>query len=433
MRNGVIEDVGADRDRAGRCHRHRRRGLTVYPGLIDMANASAVDDARRPRRPARPGGAAGGAAARARADARGTRAREARELPRGRTSRPRATCARGRRDAAARVGRHHERARGAVAGLVTGQSALDQRAWRRADDPQISTIADYRRGLVVVKSPVALHVSIHGRRRGGGGGYPGVAARHDRVRPPGVLRRAVAARRARVLRAAQRRPRPVIEPVLDALAPALDASCRSRSTRIRREIARARAREGVQPRSDHRRRRRSRRGRRRTSRRPAPRDLLAELPDARRRPARRRRWRRAVAARPPTKRRSGADPRASERAEGPGRAREGDVPFAFTSGGLQDLSLLRPQRRAHRQGRRPARPTPPSRAHRRRRAAWPASPNRLGTIEKGKIANLVVTEGDCSDGTRIRHVFIDGRPVEIDTAEPAGGRGRGRATTPNER
>ena len=52
--------------------------------------------------------------------------------------------------------------------------------------------------------------------------------------------------------------------------------------------------------------------------------------------------------------------------------------------------------------------------------------DRLGTIEKGKIANLVVTEGDLFDNGRIRHVFIDGRPVDIDVpAAASGARGRG--------
>ena len=51
--------------------------------------------------------------------------------------------------------------------------------------------------------------------------------------------------------------------------------------------------------------------------------------------------------------------------------------------------------------------------------------DRLGTIEKGKIANLLVTEGDIFDNGRIRHVFIDGRPVEIDVPT-AGSTGRGR-------
>jgi imidazolonepropionase-like amidohydrolase len=50
--------------------------------------------------------------------------------------------------------------------------------------------------------------------------------------------------------------------------------------------------------------------------------------------------------------------------------------------------------------------------------------NRLGTLQRGRIANLVVTDGDwLADETRIRHVFIDGRPVEIDLADAAGADG----------
>ena len=53
---------------------------------------------------------------------------------------------------------------------------------------------------------------------------------------------------------------------------------------------------------------------------------------------------------------------------------------------------------------------------------------RLGSIEPGKIANLIVTDGDLfGEDTAIQHVFIDGRLVELvesedtateDTAEP---------------
>ena len=52
---------------------------------------------------------------------------------------------------------------------------------------------------------------------------------------------------------------------------------------------------------------------------------------------------------------------------------------------------------------------------------------RLGSLEKGKIANLIVTDGDLfEDRTRVLHVFVDGRKVETEPAAPAGGRGRGR-------
>jgi len=49
---------------------------------------------------------------------------------------------------------------------------------------------------------------------------------------------------------------------------------------------------------------------------------------------------------------------------------------------------------------------------------WPAEilgvKDQLGTIEVGKIANLTVTRGDLFDrNSRIAHVFIDGRPIDI--------------------
>ena len=57
---------------------------------------------------------------------------------------------------------------------------------------------------------------------------------------------------------------------------------------------------------------------------------------------------------------------------------------------------------------------------------WPATifgvENQLGSIETGKIANLTVTRGDLFDrNSRVAHVFIDGRPVDLRPA--AGGPG----------
>ncbi len=47
--------------------------------------------------------------------------------------------------------------------------------------------------------------------------------------------------------------------------------------------------------------------------------------------------------------------------------------------------------------------------------------DRLGSIEAGKIANLIVTRGDIfNKDTRITQVFIDGRPIELRPATPAG-------------
>jgi imidazolonepropionase-like amidohydrolase len=53
--------------------------------------------------------------------------------------------------------------------------------------------------------------------------------------------------------------------------------------------------------------------------------------------------------------------------------------------------------------------------------------DRIGSIERGKIANLVVTDGDLfEEKSKITHVFVDGRPVSLEPATPApAGRGRG--------
>lgn len=63
---------------------------------------------------------------------------------------------------------------------------------------------------------------------------------------------------------------------------------------------------------------------------------------------------------------------------------------------------------------------------------WPAEilgvRDQLGSIEVGKIANLTVTRGDLFDrNSRITHVFIDGRPVDLKPPTPgdrSGGEGR---------
>ena len=51
---------------------------------------------------------------------------------------------------------------------------------------------------------------------------------------------------------------------------------------------------------------------------------------------------------------------------------------------------------------------------------WPAQilglGDRLGSIEVGKMANLVVTDGDLLEArTKTRHLFIDGRPIPLST------------------
>lgn len=50
--------------------------------------------------------------------------------------------------------------------------------------------------------------------------------------------------------------------------------------------------------------------------------------------------------------------------------------------------------------------------------------DRLGSIETGKVANLTVTRGDLFDrNSRVIHVFIDGRPIDLRPATPSGSAG----------
>ena len=52
--------------------------------------------------------------------------------------------------------------------------------------------------------------------------------------------------------------------------------------------------------------------------------------------------------------------------------------------------------------------------------------SRLGSIEPGKVANLLVTDGDLfAERTSVKHVFVDGRPVVLDVPEVAAPRRRG--------
>jgi imidazolonepropionase-like amidohydrolase len=50
--------------------------------------------------------------------------------------------------------------------------------------------------------------------------------------------------------------------------------------------------------------------------------------------------------------------------------------------------------------------------------------DRLGSLERGKIANVIVTDGDLfEEKTRVRHVFVDGRAVAVEEPQADGRRG----------
>ncbi len=109
-----------------------------------------------------------------------------------------------------------------------------------------------------------------------------------------------------------------------------------------------------------------------------------------------------------------------------GKLARAGVRFAFQSGSLANMSdLMLNASRVIENG---LSATDAVRAF----TIWPAEilgvANQLGSIEVGKIANLTVTRGDLFDrNSRVAHVFIDGRPVDLrpPADRPAG---PGRAT-----
>jgi imidazolonepropionase-like amidohydrolase len=104
-----------------------------------------------------------------------------------------------------------------------------------------------------------------------------------------------------------------------------------------------------------------------------------------------------------------------------GKLLKAGVRFSFQSGSLTDTAdLMANARRVIENGL-------PAADAVRAFTIWPAQilgvESQLGSIEPGKIANLTVTRGDLfARDTRIAHVFIDGRPVDL--KPPTGGPSR---------
>ena len=135
-----------------------------------------------------------------------------------------------------------------------------------------------------------------------------------------------------------------------------------------------------------------------------------------------------------------------ERAEapaGPSKMAAAGVKFAFSSAGLGPADFLGNVRKAIESG---LSKDAALKALTANAAEILGAGDQLGTLETGKIANLVVTSGDLFDrAPKLRYVFIDGNEIELKKPEPPqrgggpGGPGRpggsasagaGRATDP---
>ena len=437
MRDGVIEDVGPLVAAPADALIVEGTGLVVYPGLIDMSNTALVE-ARTSVPAVSPLPAQGG---RGRGETVATpdsitwadQERDART----RFLHPDVNAAELveyegddlRRLAAAGI-------TSAVAvpsqGIIRGQSALVN-VTAPPDPAETSALATYRRGLVVVRAPVAQHVVFSTGRGGGaaeggggGGGYPGALLGVIAFARQSFLD-AQWQKEARTF--AERRKDAAVagfEPVLDALAPALDrrvpvAFDASEEREILRALAFAKEFNldpiivgGAEAAN-----------------------VIEDLKAAKARVIVSANFQAAGGA---AGGRGGAGGgRGGETdtpvriirmrqnaAKVPAALEKAGIPYAFTIGGLQNPSdFVRNVARTVRDGGLPEEAA--IKALTANAAKLAGAGDRLGTIEKGKMANVIVTEGSLFDSGRIRHVFVAGWPVDLEfpAQAPAGRGGRG--------
>ncbi len=401
IRNGVIEAVGANVQVPTEAMVIDGAGMTVYPGLIDMGTSIGLDV----QTPAQP-----------------TSFRTTEDQERWKRSvifRPDLEAANHLQPDSQDLARFASVGVTTVLSLppgtvVRGQSALVNVA-ASPDEPQVGAVADPRRGLQVVKTPVALHVNL--AAPGGRGGYPAsllgsiafvrqhfLDAQHQQLAQQHYEKSKDAAQR------------PIYDPALDALQPALArrvpvAFEADLSREILRSLKMAKdfnldpvitgAREADQ--------------------------VVDALKASNARVIYNLNY--------PTRSRTLA-PDADEpirtlreRAQAPKTPAALDkagVVFAFSSDGLREpREFLRNAARAVKEG---LTPEAAVRALTINAARIAGAEGRLGSLERGKLANVIVTDGDLfEERTRVRHVFVDGRLVDVEEAPPQSGRGgRGR-------
>jgi len=401
LRNGLIDAIGADVKVPPDATVIEGAGMTVYPGLIDMGNAAALDAAP----PAPP------------ASFRTTE--EAERFKRSTILRPELEAAKVLRPDAPELLRLAGAGITSVlatptAGLFKGQSALVNTA-SPADEPQIGSVADPRRGLQIVRTPVALHVALGGGG-GRGGGYPvSLLGTIAFVRQSFLDAQHQQLEKQRYERAKNGVQRPSYDPSLDAIQPALARTLPvAFEAGLAREILRALsvakefnldpvitgAREADQVIADL---------KARSAR------VIYDL-DYPSRPR----------TLPPDAEESIRELRTrAQAAKTPGALEKGAVTFAFSSGNLQQpRDFVRNAARAVKEG---LSEDAAVRALTLDAARIAGAADRLGSLEKGKIANVIVTDADLfEDRARVVHVFVDGRKVEAEPVAPAGRGGRGR-------
>jgi imidazolonepropionase-like amidohydrolase len=389
IRRGAIEAVGASVAVPTEADVIDGTGHTVYPGLIDLGNTRAADQAA-PQMPQNLRTSA-----------------EVERWKRTQILKPQARAA-----DAVKVD-DVELTRLASAGITTvlalpsgdvisGQSALVNIA-APPDEPQIGNIVDQRRGLIVIKSPVALHVSMPNQPRVTNNAYPqslmgviafvrqsfldaqhyGVAHTDDpalEAMQPFLNRKLPVAFEANQTRQILRALKMAKELNLDVIVAggrgAKDAAAdlKAQNVRVIYSLNYPQRPRSLAPDAD---------------------ETLEALRDR------------------------------ADAPKTPAELAKAGVTFAFESAGLSDpKDFVKNAAKAIKAG---LTEDAAIRAMTIDAATIAGVADRLGSIEKGKIANLVVADGSLfEERTKITRVFVEGRAVALEPAAAPAGRGRGR-------
>ncbi len=384
FRDGVIEQVGTGVAPPPAARVYDGKGLTVYPGLIDMGNSTVVSAGAPPSSTAET-------------------TEDAERAKRDLLLRPQLR-------AAAHLAIESPAMKKLVAagvttvlavpagGAVLGQSALVNTALP-ADEPQIGALADMRRGQPVLRTPVAVHIEVP-ERPAGGNAYP-----NSLMGMIAFIRQSFLD--AQYYAALQERPSPAVrlafDPALEGLQPVIARRIpvvyRAETAR---EIDRALAMTGEFELDT----------------------ILAGGREADQRSAdlKARNVRVIYNLRYPERLKSLA-PDADEplrvlreRANAPktpAALEKAGILFAFESGGLENpKDFVKNAAKAVKAG---LSPDAALKALTINAATIAGAADRLGTLERGKLANAIVTDGDLfGEKTTIKYVFVDGQPVPIE-------------------
>jgi imidazolonepropionase-like amidohydrolase len=353
------------------------KGLTVYPGLIDMGSAAGLEAPAVPR-----------------ADNPQT-TEDVERVKRDTLMRAHLRAADYMNPAAPALSKAAEAGITAIlatpgADGIRGQSALVLTTIG-ADLPQIGALADDRRGALVVRTPVALHVGVSDRPAGGDA-YPNSLMGNIAFNRQAFLD-------AQWYQQARSRPHSAaLEAMQPALAGRLPVAFRAATAReILRSLDMAKAFK-LDPII--------------TAARQVD-EVTADLKAANARVI--------YSLNFPTRRPSLA-PDADEALsvlrdrtnapKGPAALDKAGVLFAFESSGLSEpKDFLKNAQKTVANG---LSKDAAIKALTINAATIAGAADRLGTLDQGKIANVVVTEGDLFDEkTTIRHVFVNGRPITL--------------------